>query len=898
MKTACNKIIAIISAIVTILSVVPNTAFAVNGTTIVALEAIQNWLQPRDEEYGEFGSTGKVGSFGGNFSSNQAQNYYTTPTSSEEDQYGNVINYYRGGDTTSTKIIDSYNHTFNTIHNTTNNTNNYTANLKLSDFLNTYTTNNNNYTYNTDYNSWYYDNTQNTLNYSDDDTYYAYDNRQYYVSIDNSTDEYYLVDIQYSPTFVTVNYDYHNINVDNSVNVGDVTINADQIGDVTNIYYFELTDGRNSSALTADEVAGLDLGFDVVNYELVTDDPNTLSLQHFDGDYIDSSSYGRTFYSENRSTNYVDTGSFNKGLYLPSGSAAGVTIPGMSDYGSLTFDFRIRYSDISYLGIYFGNTNIFQEILPTTRKWIGKDIYSDNGVTFPSSSYIYFDSSISLDKNTYYDVSFLNQYWSSGGSQWPNKFEEDASISSAFVAPESYFSPGFEGEDSYVKKYGWMTFADSTPSLFSSETYFQYSPNYTCIPASKVVNNETVELWQTKGTIKHYNAYEYRWSPSQYIQADFSYSAYANQWVSMRITIDGGKLYYFVNGDLAGSGAFTMPSADKFYIKSSGTLYLDELRITTGDMVSSDVYTLSSEPFDTNKVLALPSELTADTIYVRHSTPVTSWRIGGVRPSNPSTGFFYIPLHSDQAQLYDGSNWVDVDAVVYDGSTTTSVVGYTFTPMGASSDVDTDLEPGRPVQPGEDVDQDSCTHSWEETSRTDSTCILPGSVIYTCSKCNASKTESLVKLNHTWEVKQSVQTSYDESGNVLTEGFTIYRCTTCNEEYKDTEGTGPPMVDSSDDADSGGNWFSDLMTKIGEFLGTTIGGLIDLISTVINKVLDSLITLAEATLAKLTEVVNLFGSFGDALGILWSWLPEDIVTVLVAGVTIIIFVSVIKLFFR
>lgn len=101
----------------------------------------------------------------GNYTANSPQKYYTTPTESVQDKYGNVTNYYRGGDTTTTKIIDSYNQTFNTIHNTTNTTSNYTANVKLSDFLNTYTTNNNNYTYNTDYKSWYYDNTRNTYNY-------------------------------------------------------------------------------------------------------------------------------------------------------------------------------------------------------------------------------------------------------------------------------------------------------------------------------------------------------------------------------------------------------------------------------------------------------------------------------------------------------------------------------------------------------------------------------------------------------------------------------------------------------------------------------------------------------------------------------------------------------------
>ena len=217
-------------------------------------EKVWNWLSGNSSEF--LGGWTPVGAWDAFFSVNKSQNYYTTPTSSVQDQYGNVTNYYRGGDTTNTQIIDSYNKTFNTIHNTTNNTNNYTANVKLSDFLNQYTTNNvtTNNTYSANFKSWYYDNTTNNYNYNEfnkyDTTnnylYYNQDNSRYYISIDNSTDEYYLIDVQYSPTFVTVNYTYNTTNINN-----------EQVGDVTNVYYYELKDGRNSSTLTAAEVAQL-----------------------------------------------------------------------------------------------------------------------------------------------------------------------------------------------------------------------------------------------------------------------------------------------------------------------------------------------------------------------------------------------------------------------------------------------------------------------------------------------------------------------------------------------------------------------------------------------------------------------------------------------------------------
>lgn len=899
MKKLSIQTISLSVVFVIILSTFSPIALAVTTTThsLINMQFIEDWLSlSREEKYGEFGSSGRVGSFGGGrgggFTSNQPQKYYTTPTESVEDKYGNVVNYYRGGDTTTTKIIDSYNHTFNNIWNTSNTTNNYSANVKLSDFLNTYATYNNNYTYNTRYQSWYYDNTQNTLNYSDDDTYYAYDNRQYFVSIDNSTDEYYLIDVQYSPTFVTVNYNYYN-----------TTNNYGDVGDVTNIYYFELTDGRNSSTLSASEVAGLDLGYDVANYVLVPDDPNTLSLQHFDGDYTDSSSYGRDFYSENRSTNYVDSGAFGQAVKLSSGSAAGVKIPGLSSNSSLSFDFRIYYANPSDLGIYIGDTNIFQEV-PTLRKWVGRDVYDDDGeyvtqnIRYNSDGRVNTSNVIWLTEKltvgefyTFSDIK--SSHLTVTGVSTVTLNPLSTAMSSYMTVPTSFSSPDYIEDSEGSQKYGWL--------LFSGKPVLHSSVSHEDLECTYVQKQMGSDAYNHNFLIHHYIEKEYHWSPSQYVLADFNYDIYKNQWISMRIVVSGGKLYYFVNGDLVGSGTFTMPSADKFYIKSSGTLYLDELRVSTGDMVSTGIYTPSNTPFDTNKVLALPDELTANTIYVKHSTPVSSYRIGGVRPSNPTTGFFYIPLHEDytggQPQLYDGSNWVDVEAMVYDGKKVSSALGYVFSPVGASPDVDEDLEPGRPPEPGEDVDQSTCTHSWEETSRTEATCILAGSVTYTCSKCGANKTESIAKLGHTWEVKTTVQTSYDEEGNIVTQGYTIYKCSVCGEEYKDTDGTGPPVVESPDDSDGGG-WFSELLKKIGEFFGTTIGGLLELVGTIISKVLDSLITLVTNTIAKLKELVNLFGSFSESMGTLWSWLPPEIVSVLVAGVTIIVFAAIIRLFFR
>ena len=901
-KRSCmTRVVSLLLCFVAAASMISVPSVAHAGLTEASdygFDTLSNWLSGDSSQF--LGGWTPVGYLDALFSSNKSQKYYTTPTSSVVDKSGNVTNYYRGGDTTDMKIIDSYNRTFNTIHNTTNNTsttNNYKANVKLENFLNQYTTNNvtNEYTYSADFKSWYYDNTTNNYNfnqftkndYTQNNLYYNQDNSRYYISIDNSTDEYYLIDVQYSPTFVTVNYTYNTTNINN-----------EKVGDVTNVYYYELKDGRNSSTLTAAEVAGLDLGYDVVNYELVTDDPNTLSLQHFDGDYTDSSSYDRNFYSQNRSNTYVDSGAFGKAVSLPSGSAAGVTIPGLSNYDSLSFDFRIYYNDISKLGIYFGDTNIFQEVVTGTRVWKGRDVFSDDGIRYPTVSggnnaYLYFNSSVSLSKQNYYDISFLTSYFvrpvllSNGltcGAQMP---VASSTYTSQMVSPSSYLSSGFEGEASYAKKYGFMSFNTNVPSLYLSQLFWQYCPSDTCFSTSSY----SPTSWQTKGVLRHYQDKEYRWSPSQYVVANFSYDSYKNQWVSMRITLSGGKLYYFVNGDLVGSGSFTKPTADKFYIKSTGTVYLDELRVTTGSLSSTSAYTPSSAPYDTNKVLALPDELKANTIYVQHTTPIANHRIGGVRPSNPETGYFYIPLHEDntggQPQLYDGSNWVNVTAMVYDGSSLKDANGFKFSPVGDAPDVDVDAKPERPTKP---VDPEKCTHEWEETDRTEPTCILAGSVAYTCSKCEKTKTETLPKLGHTWEVKQSVQTTYDEAGNVLTQGFTIYRCPACGEEYKDTNGTGPPGGGGGD----GGDEDKTIWDRIADLIGAVVGGLLDGLVSLANMLLGKLADVVAAIMSFFAEIPQLFTGFLGFLSAVFPFIPPEIMLLLTFGIAAVVFIGIIK----
>lgn len=203
-------------------------------------------------------------------------------------------------------------------------------------------------------------------------------------------------------------------------------------------------------------------------------------------------------------------------------------------------------------------------------------------------------------------------------------------------------------------------------------------------------------------------------------------------------------------------------------------------------------------------------------------------------------------------------------------------------------------------EPGPDV-PGGCDHTWTETSRADPTCSTPGKVTSTCSKCNQTKTETIPATGHSWVVARTVQTTYDEEGNLLQQGYTIYSCSVCGEQYKDSEGTGPPGTPGG----SGGDGEKSIWEKIGEFFGTIGGGFFEIIGAVAGKLLDALTKLAEMLLGKIKTVVEtvltifdevpaLFGGFLDFLAAIFPFLPPEITSILTFGVIAITFIGILK----
>lgn len=203
---------------------------------------------------------------------------------------------------------------------------------------------------------------------------------------------------------------------------------------------------------------------------------------------------------------------------------------------------------------------------------------------------------------------------------------------------------------------------------------------------------------------------------------------------------------------------------------------------------------------------------------------------------------------------------------------------------------------------GTPVDPDACQHTYTSTTDREPTCTVPGSKTLTCSKCGNVTTESIPAKGHTWTILQTVQTSYDENGELVQQGYTIYQCSVCGEQYKDINGTGPPDGGGEDGKKS-------IWEKLGDLIGSVAGGFITIIETALGKVLDYLVALVEAINAKLESVVNsifglfdripqLFSGFTGFLVAVFPFMPQEFFDIIIFTLLVICVAAIIKFLWK
>ena len=196
-----------------------------------------------------------------------------------------------------------------------------------------------------------------------------------------------------------------------------------------------------------------------------------------------------------------------------------------------------------------------------------------------------------------------------------------------------------------------------------------------------------------------------------------------------------------------------------------------------------------------------------------------------------------------------------------------------------------------------------CAHDWQAETKTDPTCVQPGRQPYACSKCGETKSDTIPALGHDWQVKQSVNTQYDDTGQLVQEGYTIYECTRCGEQNRTTSGAGPPPSGGGDAP--GGEEDASIWDKLGDLLGTLITGISGLLGSVLGKLLEALTSLSQLILDGLGSVVEtvlslfdsvpqLFGGFLAFLSAVFPFLPEEMVTLLTFGLAAVVFIGILK----
>ena len=154
----------------------------------------------------------------------------------------------------------------------------------------------------------------------------------------------------------------------------------------------------------------------------------------------------------------------------------------------------------------------------------------------------------------------------------------------------------------------------------------------------------------------------------------------SGQWNSVAVVFDGSSVSFYLNGKLTYPYSTTFTSRTYAWeFSSSGSIHIDELRVSNKVLYTSDSYVYSQQPFDTNQVLVPPADPVEYDIGIFSGYDVPDYRIGGVRPTYPTNGFVWVYLEDDvvqSVQQYQTDGWYSVDARIYVDGTWQDVKGF------------------------------------------------------------------------------------------------------------------------------------------------------------------------------------------------------------------------------
>lgn len=510
--------------------------------------------------------------------------------------------------------------------------------------------------------------------YSDDSTYMVTNNEYRYF-------------VTYAPTYTNITYlPLNDTNMDNAT---------------CNTYFYKLPDGRNSFNLTAEDVMGMVLEYNVVNYSQVSESEHTKALYHFDNDLYDSSSNYSTFvWGSGASTSYM-SGGFDKCLYL-NDDTHNFTVGINEDIGTgdYTLEWRMYQAMAQkYTNMGYSSTPVIEPLFrytltPKYQKGMESCEYCGNTLldmvnTYNSTYYTSYESSNgnwnvgAYCTSSFSDIHSTQIHYCTQGHTCRTSFQitgkEDISYTSKYkVTPyNSYWLYGNNIESLNSDK-----FVNSLSQMYGAASSYVLSINN-----NTSIFNSCYEVSLSGGVATSIGRYKY---------FDSGESLGGNgEWVSYAISRTNGTTRYFVNGlcvktvnndnrNLGRSFVFSIPSDNVQY------MYLDELRVSDIGLYESN-YNPRTSAFDTNSVLVVPNNPVENMIAIQSAVLVSNVRIGGARITYPQNGYVYIYLNGDYEvtaiQQYNGTDWVSVNASIYNGATWSNLMGYDYSSVVMSSNM-------------------------------------------------------------------------------------------------------------------------------------------------------------------------------------------------------------------
>lgn len=485
--------------------------------------------------------------------------------------------------------------------------------------------------------------------------------------------------------------------------------------------YYELPDGRDSADLTKEDLEQLNLSIDVIPYGRSADDTSLRSLYHFDGDTKDSSywNYCTDFtWNKGASLTYMDAGVFDGALYLDETEHDfTVRLPSSIGKGDFTLQFRyyqsataapvtdsyissgeqvlIRFNGSDYLpqaGSSFAQMPVgsWNEIAIVRSD--GAYSWYLNGVWLYTSSLL--GSAVLSDDFTFHfgseqqtfkyidELRVLNYGIVPAGQNYePTAVPHDTNLT--LVLPDSAVPVADE----------YWSFDQTISPVFSTDFTTGDSSVFSHVPSlgdDNIANGKWAYSYNDTVVVNSNSAFVSKKGSSTFnyrngILTQIPISTFSGGAVTFAVTTSDGKIGVFTVSDYTDLITDSSSSKDcgdyTLYIglHPSGGVNVDFAIVPDADVSTIEIIyaeILNGTNCNTGHELVTSitgieqSEFNTPTLAVRTDLDITSYQIGGVRPSLPEKGQVWAMVENERIvslQVYNGQAWEGVDGRIWTG---------------------------------------------------------------------------------------------------------------------------------------------------------------------------------------------------------------------------------------